>query len=124
MFVIRRQQLEALRRGVYEGFVRRTIAHLRARFPEAAAMPPAELRRFVLDGSTAAETYDLAGEDDVRAFLEYRMIYGERFPEAPGLEWAREVLTDRGLHTHDKVLQLDARHALIELDREDNGVVS
>lgn len=90
MLVIRQSQMDALGEPRRESFARRTGDHLRANFPECAAMPVEALRAFVDHGVARAASYGIEVERDVCKFLNLMAVFGRNFDVE--LPWAKETL--------------------------------
>lgn len=90
MLVIRQSQMHALGKARRELFVRRACDHLRASFPECAAMPADELQAFVDHGMARAAAYGIEVERDVCKFLNLMAVFGRDFDVE--LPWAKETL--------------------------------
>jgi hypothetical protein len=119
MLLIRASQMEAMAASRQEEFVLDAMASLRERHEAARAAPDDELRRRVVLGQGAAERYGLEGERHVLAFLDYRMVYGDGFPDGEDDSWARAILEDATVDDDDKLHALDTEHAYLQLASED-----
>lgn len=113
MFVIREAQFDALGDARREDFVRAMMDRLRGLYDAVAAMDAATLRALVEEGTAAAESYGLLGDDDIPPFLECRVVYGPEFPLGDDDDWAREVLEDDGLDGDEKAHHLAGQLAML-----------
>lgn len=119
MLVIRASQMEAMAASRQAEFVLGAMESLRERHEVARAADDDELRRRVVRGQETAERYGLEGERHVLAFLDYRMTYGDGFPEGEDDAWARAILEDATVDADDKLHALDTEHAYLQLASED-----
>lgn len=113
MFVIREAQFDALGDARRDDFVRTQMDRLRGLYDVAAAMDAAALRALVEEGTAAAESYGLLGDEDIAPFLECRVVYGPEFPLDDDDDWAREVLEAEHLDGDDKAHHLAGQLAML-----------
>jgi len=106
--IVRRKQMHVFERYMLEGFIRRMSARLRDEFPrETAALTPAELRTFIENAITKAETYDVTDEADVERYVEFAARYGPNFDVEQRTAWAGAVLRRDDLLGTEKMNMLD-----------------
>ena len=115
MLRIRPEQIVALRRRADEDFEPRVLAHVRRRYPEAAAThEPGALAAFVRRQLERAAAYGLASERDRARFVVLALLLGEAFDEDETLGFAAATLRDASLRPDDRMalVWLDAREHL------------
>jgi hypothetical protein len=102
MFKIQEAHLKAFEASRLSRFERRATGRLRALFPDQTSqMSDEALGQRVRDGLDRASAYGLTTERHVMAFLATTFLAGERFDTEPN-DWARSILTGRGLKGEDK----------------------
>ncbi len=124
MFTIRERHHQALAFAKREDFVRRAARSLRERFEPARQAADPALHPWIDQGIDDAERYGLYAESEVQTLLDYRMVFGETFPEMEDTAWALAILSDERMAAPDKLRRLDeqfARMALGAGDRDDNS---
>ena len=100
MFVIRKEQLEAMTTAREAAFVELMVQHLHDHFAADLAhlgISPEALPDLVRRGVSAARAYGVTGESDVRRYLEIMALLGPAFDDDRRFPWAGETLTSRDL---------------------------
>jgi hypothetical protein len=92
-FTIRKEQAEAYRSHMIDGFAERGVAYLRTHLAEPTApYPDSVLSERVRRCITRAGRYGLKTEKQVVAFAAATFLIGERFDDDPEREWAVAIL--------------------------------
>jgi hypothetical protein len=90
VFIVRKEQMDALRRADLARYVRRAITHLRAARTGAltalGGVDDAAAEAFVRDGIKRAEAHGFTEETDVLHYLELMALLGPGFGDDPALE--------------------------------------
>ncbi len=108
MLVIRKEQMDALRRDALEKYYCDMETHLRLKFAmETSGLVPEAMRSAIVDGVRRAEDHDITDKNDIRRFLEYLTEYGENFGRSHETAWAGAVLAQDYLTGTEKVDELD-----------------
>jgi hypothetical protein len=99
MFVIRKDQMDAMAKAREADFADRMVRHLRGHFADHLARLGIRegLPALVLRGISAAKGYGVTGEADVRRYLELSAILGPGFDGDRRFGWAGETLRKEGL---------------------------
>ncbi|MCB9926124.1 MAG: hypothetical protein H6822_28505 [Planctomycetaceae bacterium] len=85
----------------------RLVEYAKQRFPnEFQNIGDPTLLEFVKRVRATAGLYGIEKENDVATFLDFSVMYGENFPQAP---WADDILTCDALHGPDKMAVLRFR---------------
>ena len=118
MFVIRKQQVQALSAGRMDAFVGRLVRHLRDDFPQylrAHALPEENLEPMVRTGLKEAEQYGVIYESDVERYIECMAMLGPAFPRDSTFPWAGETLRRHDLDGRAK-MDLISDHVAFEVE--------
>jgi hypothetical protein len=108
MLVVRRQQLEAFRRSLTEGLLRRLATDLRRACPiETAAVPGDALRILIEAAMKRAKEFEIVAEADIRRYLPFVFRHGAAFDVQPETAWAVQILRRRDLEPHEKLNALE-----------------
>ncbi|MGP0017962.1 MAG: hypothetical protein ACLPHP_05295 [Candidatus Sulfotelmatobacter sp.] len=105
MLIIRSEQIEIFRRDQLRQFEDDMVVHLWSRFGGHPLLGNEErLRSVIREAVSAAASYGLVYEVDVRRFVEFILEYGTDFPLA---EWAAPILNDARLSGSAKMDRID-----------------
>ena len=116
VFILRRAQLTAIEAAFAGRFVDELAAHLRANFRpylDRQGVADRDVERFVRDGLTAADGFEITGEADLKLFVEVAALLGPGFHDDPKYPWARDVLNRPGWSGTAKMDAVEA-HLLFE----------
>jgi hypothetical protein len=114
MLIVRKEQIESLRRAVLRSFENEMVAHL-AKFspPLFNAVKEDQMRKAVRLGMERAEGYGFNLRGPVRLYLELMLLFGSFFDADPQYPWANEILTD-----DDFDVQMQRAERLFERTRD------
>ena len=84
------------------------VSHLSSTFPtQTKSMEVEAIRDLVQDGMARAGQYGITSERDIRRYLEYMVMYGADFDNAPETPWAGKILNNEALSVSQKLDRLD-----------------
>jgi hypothetical protein len=107
VLVIRRAQMEALRRHALEPFQALLTWRLRTSFTaQTQALSDAALEALVWAGIDRANGYGITAEPDVAGFVELMVCHGTDFDRDPAMPWAGEILNSPELDDATKMASL------------------
>ncbi|MGB2822829.1 MAG: hypothetical protein WBF17_17740 [Phycisphaerae bacterium] len=102
---IRSQQMQAMAEHSRRQLENRMIRRLRESFPkETEGVEEEELREFVAEELDRAGSYEIVTEEDMGAFLDRSVYYGEGWHTS--LDWASQILNDPELTGSEKTEEL------------------
>jgi len=117
MWKIRQEQVDALSRGVMEGFERRAVGHCRRVLTQQVRpYTDAQLRERVRACLPRAAPYGLTTEYEVLCFVDTSFLLGEWFDRDPVHAWALQVLQDSKLTPEERADLLLERACNCQLD--------
>ncbi len=92
----------------YENFVARLIRHIEITHPEKTwSMQEEKLPDRIEKVIKEAQSYGIENENDVAAYVDLNFEFGNEFELAPERFWAREILSDRQMTGHEKIVKLE-----------------
>ena len=109
MLIIRQQQMDAFRAVLKKAFLTRLADRAEARHEEARALGRAGVEARVEAACARAGRYGLTSKRDVARFVDLDFTAGEDFENAPGMEWARQLLETRGLNGATRLFRVESR---------------
>jgi len=108
MLIIRKEQIEVLRKHLLKKFLHRMEKHLEKRYPtQTTAMEREKLCQLIDEGVDGAKGYDITDENDVKRYLEYLVQYGSDFGRSHETTWASQFLTNKKLSGTIKMNEID-----------------
>jgi hypothetical protein len=108
MLIIRKPQMDALKRHMLTQFESNMVSHLRSTFPARTKSLEVEaIRNLIRQGAIRAGRYGITSERDIRRYVEYMVMYGADFDVAPTTSWAGKILNDATLSVSQKLERLD-----------------
>lgn len=108
--IIRKKQMATLSARMTDEANRRLVTYARERFPdEFKHTDDPTLYELAKNVRMNANKYGVNKENDVATFLDFTVMYGEEFHQAP---WAADILGCDALHGPDKMTLL--RHRVTE----------
>lgn len=121
MLVIRKEQMEALERGMKERFTNKTLDFIRINFPEWSGQHSDEaLTAFVGTMMRFAEEHDIRKEISIQRLIEFKITFRFDIPLRSQLDAAlKKVGLDEDRRLELFVRQLEDVSPLIKLTLED-----
>jgi hypothetical protein len=108
MLEIRKEQMDALEKGVLNAYIDELIAYYRQCIPSKVnPLSDEVLRDFCRRGIPNARRYGIEDRWDICRFIGYQLLCGEGFESTPPGSWARETLEDDALNGTEKIDYMD-----------------
>jgi hypothetical protein len=108
--IIRKDQTEAFRQQMINGFEDRMMAHLREAFPdEVRGLDDAMLRETVRHGVRRARQYGIENERDTARFIDLMFLVRRDFDTSPETSWARPILLDKASSAENRLRRLQVK---------------
>jgi hypothetical protein len=121
MLVIRKEQMEAMERGMMKRFIDKTVDFIRINFPEwARQRSDNALTSFVETMIKLAEERDMRKEISIQKLIAYKITFQFSIPLPPQLDFTlRRAGLDEDVRLELFVRQLEEMSPLIKLTLED-----
>jgi len=121
VLVIRKEQTEAMERGMMKRFIDKTLDFIKINFPEWSSRQSDDtLNGFVVTMIQFAKDHNIRKEISIQKLIGYKITFGFSIPLTPQLEF---ILKRAGLDEDSRleyfVRQLDDTSPLIKLTLED-----
>lgn len=121
MLVIRKEQMEAMERGMMKRFIDKTLDFIKINFPEWSSRQSDDtLNAFVVTMTQFAEEHDMRKEISIQKLIEYKITFQFSIPLPSQLDF---ILKRAGLDEDSRleffVRQLEDMSPLIKLTLED-----
>src|SRR5713226_8245280 len=101
MLTVRQEQVDALNCAHRDRADSQLAAYMLKRFPKALEhVSGSEIYRIVRETRAIAGDYGIYREDNVASFLDFTIMYGEKFRYTA---WAGPILDNDSLHGPDKI---------------------
>ena len=117
--MIRKEQMDTFSKSQVDAFVARMVKHLRGDFPaqcEAQQLQEEDLDSFVRQGMTDAKQYGVVYEDDIRLYIECRVLLSPKFDrDKKNYPWAGEILRRDDIDGTAKMNEID-QHMLFGME--------
>lgn len=108
MLIIKKSNLDALKRRSMESYVERMCQHISTLYPEFFyQQKKADVCDFIEETILKASQYGLSEEYAVTRFLDYRLLLGFEFELLKDNKWILDILTSKDYPELDKIATID-----------------
>jgi hypothetical protein len=106
--IIRKEQMQAMTDRSTENYVRDVEPKLRELYPDKfSSWSQHQAQENLRELANEASHYGLRTAPPLTRFIEYRLEYGETFPNGREWEWALELLERQDLDEENKIAEID-----------------
>lgn len=120
MLLIRKAQMETLRKAAQQGFENKMLAHLNRFFPDAcAAMAESGTREIIRYGIGRAKRNGFESEREVCKYIDVMVVFGRDFDRDTNLPWATEILSDKTIMDNKARMDRLITYAMAHADKKE-----
>lgn len=120
MLVIRKTQMEALKKAADVSFEEKILIHLNQFFPDAfAAMESSGALQMIRHGIRSAKHHGFKSERNVCKYIDVMVVFGPHFDQSPKFPWAAKILSDNNITDNKARINLLVASALVHTDKQE-----